>query len=194
MSGEDATLRRKATIMDAAAVSRAITRLSHEITERNRGISNVVLIGILRRGEPLAARLADTLMRIEGCRPPIGRLDIRFYRDDLTTLSPQPTVNGTDIPFSVDGRDVILVDDVIFTGRTVRAAIDALFRIGCPHSVQLAVMIDRGLRELPIRPDYVGKNIPTSRAEMVSVCTREVDGEDSVALYERCPALVAGEP
>lgn len=174
----------KATIMDAQAISRAITRISHEILERNKGAEGIVLIGIQRRGVPLSWRIADKIREIEGSEVKIGELDITFYRDDLSLLNAHPVLNGTKIDFPIDDVAVVLVDDVIYTGRTVRAAIDALFDLGRPKSVQLAVLVDRGLRELPIRPDFIGKNVPTSRSELISVKLLEVDGEDTVTINE----------
>ena len=174
----------KATIMDDAALGRALTRIAHEILERNRGAENVALIGIRRRGVPLAARIAEKMTAIEGTAPAVGEVDITCYRDDLTTRSEQPVLNATRIDFDVTGKDVVLVDDVIFTGRTVRAAMEAVFDLGRPHTVQLAVLIDRGLRELPFRPDFVGKNVPTRHSELISVNLREIDGEDKVTIKE----------
>lgn len=173
----------KAIIMDEAAMNRSIIRIAHEITEHNRGAENVVLVGIIRRGGYLATRISEEIERIEGVKVPVGSLDITFYRDDLSKLHKQPMVNDTSIDFDITGRNVVLVDDVIFTGRTVRAAMEALFHIGRPSTVQLAVMIDRGLRELPFKADYVGKNIPTSRTELVSVKVADIDGENSVSIY-----------
>ena len=174
----------KATIMDEAALSRALTRIAHEILEHNRGADNVALIGIRRRGVPLAERIAKKMEEIEGKAPAVGEVDITFYRDDLTTRSEQPVLNATRIDFDLGGMDVVLVDDVIFTGRTVRAAMEAVFHLGRPRTVQLAVLVDRGLRELPFRPDYVGKNVPTRHSELISVSLREVDGEDKVTIKE----------
>ena len=174
----------KATIMDDAALGRALTRIAHEILERNRGAENVALIGIRRRGVPLAARIAEKMTAIEGTAPAVGEVDITFYRDDLTTRSEQPVLNATRIDVDVTGKDVVLVDAVIFTGRTVRAAMEAVFDLGRPHTVQLAVLIDRGLRELPFRPDFVGKNVPTRHSELISVNLREIDGEDKVTIKE----------
>jgi len=156
-------------VMDADRISRAITRIAHEILERNHGIEGVCLVGIRSRGVPLARRIAAVLRDVTGCDVPTGTLDITLYRDDLTraTAGPQPIVRSTDIAFPIEDRTVVLVDDVLFTGRTVRAALDALNDYGRPRAVQLAVMVDRGHRELPIRADYVGKNLPTSRDEDV---------------------------
>lgn len=172
----------KAQIMDEMALNRALMRISHEIVEKNKGVENVRLVGIRRRGEPIARRIRSNIQKIEGIELLCGSIDISFYRDDLTTLFENPTVNKTELPFDVTAKDIILVDDVIYTGRTVRAAITAVFSCGRPKSVQLAVLVDRGHRELPIRPDYVGKNIPTSRSELVEVRLPEYDGETGVFL------------
>ncbi len=174
----------KASIMDEAALSRALTRIAHEILERNRGADNVALIGIRRRGVPLARRIAVKMEQIEGKRPPVGELDITFYRDDLRLRSEQPVLSETHVDFDVNGVNVVLVDDVIFTGRTVRAALEAVFHLGRPRTVQLAVLVDRGLRELPFRPDFVGKNVPTRHSEQICVSLCEVDGEDNVTIRE----------
>ena len=178
-------MRQKAQLMDEAALSRALMRISHEITEKNKGVENVVLAGILRRGETIARRIRDNVRKIEDRDLPVGSIDIRFYRDDLTHLEESPRVKQTSLPFDVTGRDVVLIDDVIYTGRTVRAAIEALFSCGRPRSIQLAVLIDRGHRELPIRPDFVGKNIPTSMKEVVAVRLAETDGETGVYILEK---------
>lgn len=174
----------KAQIMDEAAVKRALMRISHEIAEKNKGTENVVLVGILRRGEPIAERVKENLLAIEGQEIPCGSIDIKFYRDDLTAVSEQPTVRRTSLPFDVNGRDVVLVDDVLYTGRTVRAAIEAVFDCGRPKTIQLAILVDRGHRELPIRADFVGKNLPTSRNELVEVRMPAFDGETGVYLME----------
>ncbi|MEW6661653.1 MAG: bifunctional pyr operon transcriptional regulator/uracil phosphoribosyltransferase PyrR [Bacillota bacterium] len=174
----------KAQIMDGEKIRRALTRIAHEIIERNRTAENLVLIGIRRRGVPLAERLAKIIKEIEGVTLPVGILDITLYRDDLTTLSYQPVVHKTEVPFSISGKRVILVDDVLYTGRTVRAALDALIDLGRPENIQLAVMVDRGHRELPIRADFIGKNLPTSRREVVAVHLEEIDGEDKVVIHE----------
>jgi pyrimidine operon attenuation protein / uracil phosphoribosyltransferase len=165
-------------VMDAEEMRRAITRIAHEIVEKNRGAGNLALVGILRRGGPLADRLAEIIERIEGVKPPVGKLDIALYRDDYPER--RPAVGRTEMTFDITGKQVVLVDEVIFTGRTVRAAISALVDLGRPDNIQLAVLLDRGHRELPIRPDYVGKNLPTSRTEHVECRLREVDGEDGV--------------
>ena len=177
-------MRQKAQIMDENAMRRALMRLSHEILEKNRGAGNLVFIGILRRGKPLAEQVCENLNAIEGIRVPCGSIDIGFYRDDLTTLSENPEVRKASLPFDVNGRDVVLFDDVLFTGRTVRAAIEAIFSCGRPKSIQLAILVDRGHRELPIRADYVGKNLPTARSELVEVRLPEYDGETGVFLME----------
>jgi pyrimidine operon attenuation protein/uracil phosphoribosyltransferase len=165
-------------VMDAEEMRRAITRVAHEILEKNRGAENLALVGILRRGAPLADRLADLIERIEGARVPVGRLDIALYRDDYPER--RPAVGRTEMPFDITGKSVVLVDEVMFTGRTVRAAITALIDLGRPANIQLAVLLDRGHRELPIRADYVGKNLPTSRTEHVDCRLIELDGEDAV--------------
>lgn len=176
--------REKAQILDQEGIRRSLTRIAHEIIERNKGIDNLVLIGIRRRGVPLAERLAERIKAIEGRSVPVGILDITLYRDDLTTLAYQPLVRSTEVPFPVLGKTVVLVDDVIYTGRTVRAALDAVIDLGRPRVIQLAVLIDRGHRELPIRADYIGKNVPTSRKELVSVKLKEIDGEEKVIILE----------
>ncbi|MBS5432492.1 MAG: bifunctional pyr operon transcriptional regulator/uracil phosphoribosyltransferase PyrR [Clostridia bacterium] len=174
----------KAQIMDEAALSRALMRISHEIAEKNKGVENVQLVGIRRRGEPIARRIRENISRIEGFEPPCGSIDIRFYRDDLTAISESPQVRKASLPFDVTGRDVILIDDVLYTGRTARAAIEAVFTCGRPKSIQFAVLVDRGHRELPIRADYVGKNLPTSHGELVEVRLPEFDGETGVFLMD----------
>ena len=177
-------MRQKAQIMDDAALGRALMRISHEILEHNKGAENVVLVGVRRRGDPIAQRIRGNIEKIEGVAVPCGSMDIAFYRDDLSTLSESPELRRTELPFDVTDRDVVLVDDVIYTGRTARAAIEAVFACGRPRTIQLAVLIDRGHRELPIRPDYVGKNIPTSRSELVEVRLPEFDGETGVYLMD----------
>ena len=172
----------KAVIMDAQAMDRALTRIAHEIIEHNEGAEGIALVGVLRRGVPLARRLADKIEAIEGIRPPIGELDISFYRDDFSSHF-APVLHATKILFPIDGVDIVLVDDVLYTGRTVRSALDALMDFGRPKSVQLAVMIDRGHRELPIRADYVGKNVPSSREEDVRVSVTPLDEQDSIEIW-----------
>lgn len=171
---------KRSTILDEQAIRRALTRIAHEIIERNKGTEQVVLVGIKTRGETLASRLARRIEEIEGKPIAIGNLDITLYRDDLSKKSLDPEVKGTDLPHDINGKTVVLVDDVLFTGRTVRAALDALVDHGRPAYVQLAVLIDRGHRELPIRPDFVGKNVPTSKTEQVVVKLSEVDMGDEV--------------
>ena len=177
-------MQEKALIMDDKAMDRAITRIGHEIIEKNKGVKDVVLIGIRTRGVPLAEYLAGAIEKIEGYRPPIGLLDITLYRDDLSTLAYQPVVHGTEIPFDLNGKIVVLVDDVLYTGRTIRAALDAVIDMGRPQSIRLAVLVDRGHRELPIRADYVGKNVPTSSREVVSVQLEACDGVEQVVIRE----------
>ena len=180
-----ATLEFKADIMDKSAMERALRRIAHEIIENNRGVDGLTLVGIQRRGVTLAKMLQEMIEQVEGVKLPLGVLDITFYRDDLSILSEHPVVNATDLPFQVQDAKIIMVDDVLFTGRTARAAMDAICDMGRPSLIQLAVMVDRGHRELPIRADYVGKNLPTSKSEMVGVNVPEFDGEMSVVLYER---------
>ena len=176
----------KAQLMDERAMQRALTRIAHEIVERNHGTDGLALIGIRRRGVPLAQRLSDAIAEIESIEPlPVGTLDIAFYRDDLSTRAEQPKVIGNDIGFPLEGKTIVLVDDVIYTGRTARAALDALMDLGRAQRIQLAVLIDRGHRELPIRPDFVGKNVPTASNELIAVNTVEYDGENSVLLYQQ---------
>jgi pyrimidine operon attenuation protein/uracil phosphoribosyltransferase len=171
-----------AIVMDADRMARSITRMAHEIVERNRGVEDLALIGIRARGVPLAARLAAEIKGIAGVEVPTGALDITLYRDDLMhhAVGPQPVIRRTDVPFSMDDRLILLVDDVLYTGRTIRAALDALIDFGRPRAIQLVALIDRGHRELPIRADYVGKNIPTSRQQSVQVRLTEIDGCDEV--------------
>ncbi|ACV63167.1 phosphoribosyltransferase [Desulfofarcimen acetoxidans DSM 771] len=177
-------MKEKAQILDAQGIQRALTRIAHEIIERNKGTENLVLIGIRRRGVPLANRLAEKIRQIEGTSVEVGILDITLYRDDLTTLAYHPVVHRTEINFPVKDKIIVLVDDVIYTGRTIRAALDALIDLGRPEVIQLAALIDRGHRELPIRADYIGKNVPTSRKEEVSVRLNETDGEEKVIILE----------
>ena len=174
----------KAQIMDEAALSRALMRISHEITEKNRGVENVVLVGIRRRGEPIARIIRANIAKIEGVEVPCGSIDIGFYRDDLTTFADSPLVRRASLDFDVNGRNVVLVDDVLYTGPTARAAIEAVFSCDRPRSSQFSVLVDRGHRELRIRADYVGKNIPTSRSELVEVRLPEYDGETGVFLMD----------
>jgi len=171
-------------VMDAGRVAKTITRIAHEIVERNRGLDEVALVGIRSRGVPLARRIAEAVAAIAGTAIPVGSLDITLYRDDLMrhAVGPQPVVRKTDIPFSIDGRRILLVDDVLYTGRTVRAALDALIDFGRPQSIQLIVLVDRGHRELPIKADYVGKNLPTAPHESVQVRVAEIDGTDEVVV------------
>ncbi|MCQ2472559.1 MAG: bifunctional pyr operon transcriptional regulator/uracil phosphoribosyltransferase PyrR [Saccharofermentans sp.] len=171
-------------LMDEAAISRALVRISHEIVEHNVSLDNVAIIGIQKRGVPLAKRIRKLLEDIEGVKVPMGILDITFYRDDLSKLSAHPVVNGTDIPFDVTDKKIILVDDVLFTGRTTRAAIENIFDMGRPANIQLAILIDRGHRQLPFRADFVGKNVPTSITEQIKVEVNEVDGTDRVVLLK----------
>ena len=173
----------KAQVLDATALDLALTRIAHEIIERNGGAKDVAFVGLRTRGVTLARRLAAKVAAIDGASVPVGTLDITLYRDDLD-LRGAPVVRGTDIPFSIKNKTVVLVDDVLFTGRTIRAALDALIDLGRPQMIQLAILVDRGHRELPIRPDYIGKNLPTSRREAVAVRLTEHDGEDRVVIEE----------
>ena len=176
----------KATLMDAPAVGRALKRISFEIIEKNRGTADLCIVGIRRRGACIARELQKNIASIEGIEVPAGELDITFYRDDLTVKMTDPALNKTDIPFDITDKTVILTDDEVFTGRTVRAAIDAVFSLGRPKAIRFAVLIDRGHRELPIKPDYVGKNVPTSLSEIVKVTFPEYDGcAPSVLLYAK---------
>ena len=174
----------KTILMDADGIRRALVRISHEIVERNKGVENIVIVGIRTRGVPIAERLAETISKIEGKRPPVGVLDITLYRDDLSMLAYQPIVHPTELPVDITGKTVVLVDDVLYTGRTIRAALDALIDMGRPKASQLAVLIDRGHRELPIRADFVGKNVPTSSREVVSVQLQGTDGSEKVVIRE----------
>jgi len=170
--------------MDADRMGRALTRISHEILERNRGVDEIALVGIRTRGVPLARRISRSLHEINGDDVPTGALDITLYRDDLMRhpVGPQPVVRRTEIPFSIDDRKILLVDDVLYTGRTIRAALDALIDFGRPQAIQLVVLVDRGHRELPIKADYVGKNLPTSLKQSVQVHLQEIDGKDEVLI------------
>ena len=173
-------------VMDADRIARTLTRIAHEIVERNKGVERLALVGIRTRGVPIARRVARTLREITGDDVPTGALDITLYRDDLMrhAVGPQPLVRSTEIPFSIDDRKIILVDDVLYTGRTIRAALDALIDFGRPKAIQLLALVDRGHRELPIKADYVGKNLPTARSESVQVRLQEVDGQDEVVVLQ----------
>lgn len=177
-------LNNTAQILDPPAIRRAVTRIAHEIVERNNGTENLVLIGLRSRGVDLARRIAKELTLIVGAEPPVGALDVTLYRDDLDKVGPQPVVRKTEIPFPINEKRVVLVDDVLYTGRTIRAALDGLIDLGRPRLIQLAVLVDRGHRELPIRADYVGKNVPTSRQEQIQVLLTEEDGEDKVVIVK----------
>lgn len=179
----------KTIIMTAADIKRSLARISHEIIERNKSAESLVLVGMRTRGVPLAKRLAANIGALESALIPVGALDISLYRDDLALLDEQPTVERTDIPVSIDGKSVVLVDDVLYTGRSARAAMDALIDLGRPQSIQLAVLIDRGHRELPIRADYIGKNIPSSRHEEIKVRLAESDGADEVLIVKMSRSL-----
>lgn len=174
----------KAQIMDEKAIDRALIRIAHEIVEKNKGVQNMALIGIKRRGVPLAKRIANEIYKIENAKMNVGVLDITLYRDDLSLLHEQPVLNSTSVDFDITNKMIILVDDVLYTGRTVRAALDAIMDLGRPKAIQLAILIDRGHRELPIRADYVGKNVPTSRNEVISVNLEEVDSVNKVVINE----------
>ncbi len=174
----------KATLMDDAAVARALKRIAHEILEKNNGCEDVCIIGIKRRGVPIAEQIAKNILSIEGKTVPSGVLDITFYRDDLSAAFQDPVAKSPDFPFDINGKKVVLVDDVIYTGRTVRAAMDAVMSVGRPAAIQLAVLVDRGHRELPIRGDFVGKNVPTSKLERISVKFPPFDDAVAVELYE----------
>ena len=181
-------------IMAAEDVRRATTRISHEIVEKQAGTDGLLLIGIQRRGVPLAQRIAAAILENEGADIPVGALDITFYRDDLSLVAQQPVVKGTELPSGIDGKTIVLVDDVLYTGRTIRAAMDALVDFGRPQAIRLAVLVDRGHRELPIRADHVGKNVPTSREELVKVHLEETDGEDGVEIERIVDVPLAAEP
>lgn len=174
----------KAKVMDGEGMTRALTRIAHEILEKSKGTEDLCLVGIRMRGDNLALRVSGLIEEIEGLRVPVGFLDITLYRDDFTSIAHQPVVHSTEIPFDVNERVVVLVDDVLYTGRTVRAALDELMDFGRPVAIQLAVLVDRGHRELPVRADFVGKNLPTSKKEKVEVRVKEVDGEDGVIIWE----------
>ncbi|NIA22798.1 MAG: bifunctional pyr operon transcriptional regulator/uracil phosphoribosyltransferase PyrR [Proteobacteria bacterium] len=172
-------------IMDELSIKRVLKRMAHEIVEKNSGIDNLILVGIQRRGDILAGRIAGLLKEIEGKEVTTGKLDITLYRDDLSSIANQPIIHKTDIPVNIDDKTIILVDDVLFTGRTIRAALDELIDFGRPKRIQVAVLVDRGHRELPIRADYVGKNIPTAKDELVDVHVKELDGGDEVIVEKR---------
>ena len=174
----------KTILMDSEGIRRALPRIAHEIVEKNKGVDGLVLVGIRTRGVPIAERIAAEIEQIEGSRPPVGILDITLYRDDLSTLSYQPIVHPTQMPVDITGKTIILTDDVLYTGRTIRAALDALIDMGRPTTIQLAVLIDRGHRELPIRADYVGKNVPTATREVVSVQLSDTDKAEQVVIRE----------
>ena len=185
------TYKVKSVVMDEAEIERSLTRIAHQILEANHGSSNLGLVGIVTRGDLLAKRLADKIAEIEGKDVPLGSLDISFYRDDfLINLAPE--IHATHIPFDVDGKDIVLVDDVLYTGRTIRAALDAIMDLGRAKTVQLAVLVDRGHRELPIRADYVGKNVPSSHEENVRLFLEEVDGQTAVEILDVEPGDRAG--
>ncbi len=181
----------KSVCMDADEIERSITRIAHQILEANKGAQGIALVGIVTRGDLLAKKLAQKIESIEGVNVPLGKLDISFYRDDFMTYF-APEVHSTDIPFDIDGKTIVLVDDVLYTGRTIRAALDALMDIGRPAAVQLAVLVDRGHRELPIRADYVGKNVPSSSDENVRLFLEEVDGVSAVEILEIEPGSHVG--
>src|SRR5699024_2000178 len=180
-------LKQKAVILDQAAINRALTRIAHELLERHKGTQDLILVGIKTRGIPLAKRLQAKLKEIEGAEVPMGEIDITLYRDDLShvTDDAEPSVNTNDFKLDINQKKVILVDDVLYTGRTVRADMDALIDFGRPNQIQLAVLVDRGHRELPIRADYIGKNIPTAQTELISVNLTETDGTDLVSIYQK---------
>ena len=175
----------RSEIMDTATLERALMRIAHQIVEKDQGTENLCLAGIRTRGVPLAHRLAENIRSIEGTEVPVGELDITLYRDDLSRVARDPVLHSATLPFDVTGKTVLLCDDVIYTGRTARAALDAVMELGRPDRIQLFALIDRGHRELPIRPDFVGKNIPTARNEVISVCLAESDGETCVKLFEK---------
>jgi len=187
-------VREKTQILDGPGISRALTRIAHEVLERNKGTDGVVLVGLRSRGIELARRLSRKIKEIEGVEVPVGALDVTLYRDDLGKVGVQPVVRKTEIPFTVDQKKVVLVDDVLYTGRTIRAAMDSLMDLGRPRLIQLAVLVDRGHRELPVRADYVGKNVPTSQQEQVQVLLEEEDGVDRVVILEPEPSAAARRP
>ena len=178
------SLNNKTTILTQDEIDRAVTRISHEILEKNKGSKDLAIIGIRTRGYFIAKRIAKSITTIDGTDLPVGALDITLYRDDLSVISEQPVMHKTEIDFDIEGKYIILVDDVLYTGRTIRCALDALIDFGRPKGIQLAVLVDRGHRELPIRADYVGKNLPTSQKELVEVKLQEVDGEEDIVFIE----------
>lgn len=180
----NSNFKEKNVLLDEQAIRRGITRISHEIVEKNKGVEDMMIVGIQTRGVPLAKRIAETIQSIEGQEVPVGILDITLYRDDIGEMSSRPVVKSTELPASIKGKNIILVDDVLYTGRTIRAALDALVDIGRPKRIQLAVLVDRGHRELPIRADYVGKNVPTSLKEEIQVMLVEIDEKDQVIILE----------
>jgi len=191
-------MREKATIMDTRQMDRALSRIAHEVVERNQGTADLVLVGIRSRGVPLANTLQEKIQEFEGVEVPTGSVDITLYRDDLSQIAPNPVVQATELPFEIEGKVVVLVDDVLFTGRTIRAALDAIIDYGRPRAIQLAVLIDRGHREFPIRADFVGKNVPTALTEVIKVQCLDIDGEDSVHMMEvdevvRGPGSTSGD-
>ncbi|EDS77870.1 bifunctional pyrimidine regulatory protein PyrR uracil phosphoribosyltransferase [Clostridium novyi A str. 4552] len=175
----------KSILLDEKAIKRTLTRIAHEIIEKNKGVENIVLLGIQRRGVPIARRIATLIEQFEDVKVEVGSVDITLYRDDLTEVAEQPLLNEKSLDIDVKNKKIILVDDVLFTGRTARAAMEAVIKHGRPDNVQLAVLVDRGHRELPIRADYVGKNVPTSKKELVSVMVSEIDSEDAVKIFEK---------
>ena len=181
----------KTVCMDADEIERSLTRIAHQILETNKGAGNIALVGIVTRGDLLAKRLAEKIEAIEGTKVPLGKLDISFYRDDYATNF-APAIHATNIPFSVDGKRVVLVDDILYTGRTIRAALDAVMDLGRPSRIELAVLVDRGHRELPISPDFVGKNVPSSHEENVHLYMKEVDGRTAVEINDVAPGSHVG--
>lgn len=177
-------MRTKAELMDGQAIKRTVLRLTHEILERNKGIQDLIIVGIRDRGDVLARRMIKSIQRIEGKEVPLGLLDITLYRDDFERITDSPVIKDTEIAFDITDKKIVLVDDVLYTGRTIRAALDALIDLGRPSQIQLAVLVDRGHRELPIKADYVGKNIPTAAGEEIQVLLEETDGEEKVLLIE----------
>ncbi len=184
--GENMSIKSEVEVVDQAAVKRALTRITYEIIERNKGIEDLILVGIKTRGIYLARRIAERMKQLEGVDIPVGELDISLYRDDVHSIDSanEPRINGSNIPVPIEGKQVILIDDVLYTGRTIRAALDALMDLGRPSKISVAVLVDRGHRELPIRADFVGKNIPTSLGEQIKVGVEELDGEDHVLIQK----------